>query len=208
MYRKVGSRSHYIHIATNFITTFSRPYIQQSRASRSFDSVNQILCYITTIGANTKTSPALLRLLLPSLGYLWQGPERQITKTPVSCSQSLITGANYEMRSTDILNQLQWPTLDSRRSRAKLILMYKILNNRCAPLLRNLFLKVSDCDKKYDLRNTNTDQALPKPRTNFLKCSFQYGGATLCNSLKGEAKIAKSLGEFRRKINVPDAVLC
>ena len=57
MYCKVGSRSYYIHIATNFITTFSRPYIQQSRASRSFDSVNQILCYITTIGVNTKSLP-------------------------------------------------------------------------------------------------------------------------------------------------------
>ena len=41
----------------------------------------------------------------------------------------VITEAKYEIRSTDILNQLQWPTLDSRRSRAKLILMYKILNN-------------------------------------------------------------------------------
>ena len=100
----------------------------------------------------------------------------------------VITGANYEISSTDILNQLQWPTLDSRRS-------------------RNLFLKVSDCDKKCDLRNTNTDLALPKPKTNFLKCSFQYSGATLWNSLKEEAKIAKSLGEFRRKINVPDARL-
>ena len=119
----------------------------------------------------------------------------------------VITGANYEISSTDILNQLQWPTLDSRRSRAKSILMYKILNNQCAPCLRNLFLKVSDCDKKCDLRNTNTDLALPKPKTNFLKCSFQYSGATLWNSLKEEAKIAKSLGEFRRKIIVPDARL-
>ena len=60
----------------------------------------------------------------------------------------VLPGANYEIRSTDILNQLPRPTLDSRRSRAKLMLMYKILNNQCAPCLRNLFLKVSNCDKK------------------------------------------------------------
>ena len=40
-------------------------------------------------------------------------------------------------------------------------------NNQCAPYLRNLFLKVSDCDKKYDLRNTNTDLTLSKPKTKF-----------------------------------------
>ena len=53
---------------------------------------------------------------------------------------------------------------------------------------------------KYDLRNTNTYLALPKPTTNALKCSFQYSGATLWNNLEKEAKIAKSLGEYHRKI--------
>ena len=157
---------------------------------------------------------ALLKLVQPYFNYcspLWDTcgeVQRDKLQKVQSRAARVITGANYEIRSTEILNQLQWPTLDSRRLRAKLILMYKILNNQCAPCLRNLFLRVSDCDKKVDPRNTNADLALPKPKTNFLKCSFQYSGATLWNSLKKEAKIAKSLGEFRRRINLPDVGLC
>ena len=87
MYCKVGSRSHYIHIATNFITTFSRPYIQQSRASRSFDSVNQILCYITTIGANTKqvASPVIMFQSLAALTVQIQKP----------CDTGIISGMSF-----------------------------------------------------------------------------------------------------------------
>ena len=35
----------------------------------------------------------------------------------------------------------------------------------------------------YDLRNSPTDLALPKPKREFLKKSFKYSGAKLWNSL-------------------------
>lgn len=50
------------------------------------------------------------------------------------------------------------------------------------------------------LRNIETDLALPKPRTNFLKRSFRYSGAMLWNNLPDEAKRAKTLRQFKRGI--------
>ena len=41
----------------------------------------------------------------------------------------VITGASYDIRSTDVLDALGWQTLDVKRLENKLIMMYKILNN-------------------------------------------------------------------------------
>ena len=112
----------------------------------------------------------------------------------------VITGTNYDTRSVDILAKLEWKTLQARRKQMKSILIYKILNEQSAPYLRNSFIKTSDCDKRYQLRNSETDLALPRPRTNFLKRSFKYSGAMLWNNLPDEAKRAKSLRQFKRSV--------
>ena len=48
----------------------------------------------------------------------------------------------------------------------KATLMYKIL--------RAYFTKLNGININYNLRNLETDLALPRPRTNFLKRSFKY----------------------------------
>ena len=45
----------------------------------------------------------------------------------------------------------------------------------------------------YNLWNLETDLALPRPKTKFLKRSFKYFGAMLRNSLPQEAKTAQTL---------------
>ena len=77
--------------------------------------------------------------------------------------------------------------------------MFKILNHQSAPYLNESFNKLQNCNKKYELRNTETDLA-PKPKTNFLKRSFRYSGAMLWNNLPDEAKRAKTLRQFKRGI--------
>ncbi len=66
--------------------------------------------------------------------------------------------------------------------------MYKILNEQSAPSLREKFIKIKD------LNSNDTDLALPKPKTNYLKRSFRYGGAMLWNSPPSEAS---SLCQFK-----------
>ena len=76
----------------------------------------------------------------------------------------IVTGANYESRSADVLNSLLWDTLENRRSGAKSVLMYKILNDHTAPALRGSFVGREMDQTNYNLRNTATDLTLPKPK--------------------------------------------
>ena len=74
--------------------------------------------------------------------------------------------------------------------------MYKILNEQSAPSLREKFIKIKDLNREYNLRSNDTDLALPKPKTNYLKRSFKYSGAMLWNR-PSEAKKAYSLYQFK-----------
>ena len=75
--------------------------------------------------------------------------------------------------------------------------MYKILNDLSAPpQLSNSIVKLNDTNIDYNLRNIETDLALPRAYTSFLKRSFKYSGAMLWNNLSYkvyEAKTAQSL---------------
>ena len=68
-----------------------------------------------------------------------------------------------------------------------------------APQLSNSFVKLSDGNINYNLqRNIETDLALPRPCTNFLKRSFKYSGAMLWPEqffYSYEAKTAQSLSD-------------
>ena len=114
----------------------------------------------------------------------------------------VITGSSYDVRSTDVLNNLKWKTLETRRVHTKASLMYKILNDLSAPqlIMSNSFVKLNDTNINYNLRNIETDLALPRPYTNFLKRSFKWSGAMLWNNLSYESKTAKSLSDFKRKL--------
>ena len=112
----------------------------------------------------------------------------------------VVTGANYESRSADVLNSLSWDTLENRRSGAKSVLMYKILNDHTAPALRGSFVGREMDQTNYNLRNTATDLTLPKPKREFFKKSFKYSGALHWNQLPNEAKLASSLHSFRLKV--------
>ena len=95
----------------------------------------------------------------------------------------VITGARLDVNSANVLEDLQWSTLDVRRHRLKGVLMCKILNRQSAPSLREKFIKIKDLNREYNLRSNDTDLALPKPKTNYLKRRFKYSGAMLWNSL-------------------------
>ena len=66
--------------------------------------------------------------------------------------------------------------------------------------MSNSFVKLNDININYNLRNIETDLALPRSYTNFLKRSFRYSGAMLWNNLSYEAKTAQSLADFKHKL--------
>ena len=68
----------------------------------------------------------------------------------------VITGSSYDVRSADVLNNLNWKTLETRRFYTKATLMYKIFNDLSAPQLSNSFVKLNDTNINYNLRNIET----------------------------------------------------
>ena len=113
----------------------------------------------------------------------------------------IITGASYDVRSADVLDTLGWETLDARRSRNKSILMCKILNDHTAPNLKDLSRKKYETHQNaLNLRNSEIDLMLAKPKTEFLKRTFGYSDATLWNNLPQELKLAESVSSFKRQI--------
>ena len=112
----------------------------------------------------------------------------------------VLTGANYNIRSADIIQTLSWDTLDARRLRAKSTLMYEILNDNAAPNLRNSFVRRNVDQTDYHLRNSATNLTLPKPKREFLERSFKYSGVMLWNQLPSEAKLAESIHSFNKYI--------
>ena len=114
----------------------------------------------------------------------------------------IIAGASYEIESAVVLETLGWETLKSRRQKMKSILLYKILNDYTAPNLKESLTGSGLTQANYNLRNSYTDLALPKPRREFLKKSFKYSGAKLWNSLSRETKEAQSIHIFKQNINL------
>lgn len=81
----------------------------------------------------------------------------------------VITSASYDIRSADLLEALSWDTLDKRLLRAKITLMYKMLNDDPAANLRNSFIRRNTSQTNYHLRNNATDLTLPKQKRAFQK---------------------------------------
>ena len=66
--------------------------------------------------------------------------------------------------------------LESSRSLVKATLMYKILKINLSPSNSLALKKPNDSSTNHNLRNLENDLALPRPKTNFLKCNFKYSG--------------------------------
>ena len=113
-----------------------------------------------------------------------------------------ITGADYDVRSSEVLNSLGWEKLANRRALNKLVFIYKVLENHTAPNLKDLFSRRNVSQNSYELRNSETDLSIKKPKTEFLKKTFGYSGAVLWNSLPQDVKMAESLISFKTKVKL------
>ena len=70
--------------------------------------------------------------------------------------------------------------------------MFKTLKGNTPTYLQNLF---------FTIRNLEIKLNLSKPRTNYLKRSFQYSGALLWNSLPENIGKLQSFAQFRKAID-------
>ena len=112
----------------------------------------------------------------------------------------IITGASYLQRSSDVLCELGWMTLEAMRKRQKAILMFKILNCLTPPYLSEMFTH-SASFHDYGLRSSRMNLALPKSRTGgFLQQQFCIYRAKIWNDLPNSLKEESSLKRFMGKL--------
>lgn len=111
----------------------------------------------------------------------------------------VITQADYETSSMEILRNLNWNDLLTRRIYNSAIMMYKILYGQSTDYLHECYQKRSETNI-YQLRNSEVDVSLPKPNTNYLKKSFLYNGGLIWNSIPKEIRLSTSLSQFKSRL--------
>ena len=87
-------------------------------------------------------------------------------------SARAITRTTYDIRSSELLENLSWKFLDVRGNNLKLSSSIKFWMATPLPIITKHFdLKHFDT---YNLRNRNTDLALQMPKEEFSKRCFSY----------------------------------
>ena len=108
----------------------------------------------------------------------------------------IITFSGYEHRSTGILNDLGWVTLEQRRAKQLAVCVYKSINNLFSVGL-NFCLNLS-----YNFRGSANIIFIRKPETDAARKSFSYRGAVLWNGLPNETKTQPPITSFKNSLRV------
>ena len=96
----------------------------------------------------------------------------------------VITSSTYDIRSSQILKDLNWKPIEVDLKNRETVMTFKALTGQGPDYLQQLF---TECNNdNYSLRSYNTKLALPKPRTNFLKRTFSYRAAKSWNELSND----------------------
>ena len=115
----------------------------------------------------------------------------------------IITSSTYDIRSSQILKDLNWKPIEVDLKNRETVMTFKALTGRGPGYLEQFF---NECNNDiYSLRSNNTKLALPKPRTNFLKRSFSYRAAKSWNELSNEITgdfRELSVSAFKRRLEI------
>ena len=114
----------------------------------------------------------------------------------------VITSSTYDIRSSQILKDLNWKPIEVDLKNRETVMTFKVLTRQGPDYLQQLF---TECNNdNYSLRSNNTKLALPKPRTNFLKRSFSYRAANSWNELSNDITedfCELSVNAFKRRLD-------
>ena len=110
----------------------------------------------------------------------------------------MLTSSSYDTDAKGLIRQLGWKDLCTQRQIQKALMVHKSLNGLVPEYLSSKFLKRSGM--RYSLRDSENKLVVPHPRTNYMKNSFSYSGATLWNSLPCNLRMIKSFNQFKSKV--------
>ena len=108
----------------------------------------------------------------------------------------VITSSNFDVEVDSLFHKLSWKNLKSQRQIRNAWMVFKSLNGLVPEYLKSKFIKRNESN--YSPRDSVKKLVVPFPRTNYLKNSFSYSGATLWNSLPCKIRESGSFNEFKR----------
>ena len=113
----------------------------------------------------------------------------------------VITGYGYDIRSSDIFEELDWIPIAKTLENRETLMTFKALTGRLPQHISDIFTKCHN--ENYSLRSNNNKLLLQKPNTNFLKRSFSYRAAKSWNELSDEITgdiNTLSIASFKKRI--------
>ena len=108
----------------------------------------------------------------------------------------VITSSNFDVDVDSLFHKLSWKDLKSQRQIQNALMVFKSSNGLVPEYPASKFIKRNESN--YSLRDSVNKLVVPFPRTNYLKNSFIYSGATLWNSLPCNIRESGSLNQFKR----------
>ena len=110
----------------------------------------------------------------------------------------IINNTPWHSSASDNLGKLNWLTLQQMRNENVAIMMFKILSGNAPPYLTEKFI-YRNC--MYNTRSGSLNLIIPQPKTESMKRTFVYRGASYWNSLANELQGCTSLGSFKRNLS-------
>ena len=112
----------------------------------------------------------------------------------------IITGATKLCSVSKLLTDLGWETLQNRRKKHRLIILFKILHGLTPVYLNDLLPPLVQDTTSYNLRNSNYFQKY-RANTNLFLNSFFPATIRAWNDLPAEVKDAPSVAAFKSLLN-------
>ena len=128
----------------------------------------------------------------------WHRSERK--KNDTNVESSLLS---CQIFKTIRSNELGWERLKYVRLKQLAVTMYKIHNNLSPSYLRRIFTNTSNVHS-HNLRNSELNYYVPRPRTESAKGSLHYRGSVLWNKIPSEIRKLPSLNVFKTSIHGKD----
>ena len=162
------------------------------KRSKFFVSFETLLCIYN----------AILRCLVqPHLDYcsvVWGNCNKSLSiklQKLQNRAAHILISSSYDANADDLLVRLGWQKLNLQRELKTATIVYKSLNGLALDYLKSMFTDRSAIST-YSLRNCEGKLAVPLPRTNFLKNSFNYNGAVMWNSSPTNLWKAQTIASF------------
>ena len=108
------------------------------------------------------------------------------------------TGALKRTESVKLLNDLEWESISSRRTNAKLILFYKIMNGKTPAYLANLLPQNAVCER-YNLRHV-VNKTCVKSRLRAYEMSYFPSTIKCWNNLPVNVLSSESVAVFKNRL--------